>query len=280
MTEVKRRMGVIPDKFDMRDYKLRPGIAMAVHFPETFELGERGNIKDQGEVGSCVAHVISEILEYHHNNKFTLSTNFIYGIQYKLFGSRGPGMSLREACKIVKDWGDPQEKYCKGNNEITRVYSIAEKAFRDPDIMADAKNFKITSYAKLSADSDIKYSLINHGPVLACIEWFDQNKVTELGMLSKAGEFEGYHAIMIYGWGEEGWLCQNSWGTEWGDQGCFTLPFDYGIYESYSLICGEPSDDINKPKHSKCRDFFYCISNFFVNLGKNIYNIILGVFKR
>lgn len=38
------------------------------------------------------------------------------------------------------------------------------------------------------------------------------------------------HAVMIVGWddnicGDGGWICKNSWGTGWGDQGFFYIPY-------------------------------------------------------
>jgi hypothetical protein len=69
---------------------------------------------------------MSTILEYHAHTTQKLSTNFIYGIRKKLYGSQGQGMQLRHACKIVTDYGDPFEKDCPGNTEVPNVFEIAE----------------------------------------------------------------------------------------------------------------------------------------------------------
>jgi cathepsin B len=43
------------------------------------------------------------------------------------------------------------------------------------------------------------------------------------------GAFVGGHAIKILGWGTDSasglnyWLCANSWGTAWGEQGFFRI---------------------------------------------------------
>lgn len=50
------------------------------------------------------------------------------------------------------------------------------------------------------------------------------------GIYSK-GTFEflplGGHAVKIIGWGVEGktnyWICANSWGTSWGENGFFRI---------------------------------------------------------
>ena len=37
------------------------------------------------------------------------------------------------------------------------------------------------------------------------------------------GSFAGRHAVVLIGWGHENgelfWICQNSWGPSWGDDG-------------------------------------------------------------
>jgi len=257
--------GCLPGKIDLRDYKIKREVAMAYNYPETFSL-DHPPVKNQGAVGSCVAHATSEILESHLKEYKKLSTNFLYGIHYKLFGSKGPGMYLREACKIAKDYGDPEEIFCKGNTEVPHVYSMAENSFNDPDVLENANKYKINSYVKLRTENDIKYSLMYHGPVLISVEWFsDYEFKYSTGILSPGVKSAGLHCIMIYGWNEDGWLCQNSWGELWGKNGCFVLPYTYEINEAYALISDPSRDDINKVKRCKFLDFMYKILNNLIN---------------
>ena len=76
--EVVRVMGCIPSKKDIRDYKLNKKVCHAVNLPEKFEV-EHSAIKNQGGVGSCVAHSVSEILEQLADNEIKYSTAWIYG---------------------------------------------------------------------------------------------------------------------------------------------------------------------------------------------------------
>ena len=264
----KRVMGCLLGKKDIRDYKIKRKVAMSVNYPEAFECEkQRGKIKNQGSVGSCVAHATSEILEYHTNGTQKLATDFIYGIRNKLFGSTGTGMTLRDACKIVKSYGDPQLSYCPTNTEVTAVFKIAESVFTNEEAMEDAKNHRISSYAQLRNDEDIKYALMNYGPVLACVQWFSDYKISVRdGILHKGVKPSGYHAIMIYGWNEEGWLCQNSWGTGFGQKGLFILPHDYQVAQAYSLVPTESNEDLNIPVRNCVFDLFYKLINWIINL--------------
>jgi len=44
-----------------------------------------------------------------------------------------------------------------------------------------------------------------------------------------SGHFEGGHAVKILGWGVEGginyWICANSWGPKWGEEGFFRIAY-------------------------------------------------------
>ena len=282
MEAIIRKMGVLPDRVDVRDYKINTAMVRSKVYPESFSLNCGTKIKDQGSVGSCAAFAASEILEYHQENKVTLSTNFIYGIHYKLFGSRGPGMFLREVCKIIKDYGDPQEEYCRGNTEVDAVYEIAEKAFNNEYIMENAAKHRISKYARVSTDDDIKYALMNYGPVLTSIAWYSKNTCDRTtGILTKSGNFDGYHAIVIYGWDKDGWLCQNSWGRYWGKLGTFKISFDYGINTAFSLIKAEADDGtIDIPVQKDIIRILYKVFNFFMNIGADLFRKLTGRDKK
>lgn len=264
MTEYGK--GCLPDKLDIRDYKLKKGLSMAVAYPESFECQRGPYIKSQGSVGSCVAHATSEVLEAHNPNGGKISTNFTYGIHKKLYGTLGPGMYCRDACKIAHEYGVPNYEYCAGNTEVTQVYAIAEEAFAKPEVLENAAKNRIDSFAKLRTVNDIKYALMNYGPVLASITWYSKNKVVN-GILQKDGEKDGGHAIMIYGWNQNGFLMQNSWGLYWGVKGCCVIPYDYQLTDAYSFVPASSMDsDIIIPARNKFVDFVYSIINAILNL--------------
>lgn len=191
-------LGCLPEKKDVRDYKLRRKVAMAAVYPEEYEAKRGPLVKNQGSVGSCVAHATSEILESFHPT-VRMSTNFLYGIHKLLYATPGPGMYLRDACKIVLTYGDPEYDICPGNNEVTKVYEIAEEKFYQPGTLENAAKYKIDSFIKLRTDDDIKYGLMNYGPALIAVEWYDGNRLNKEFVMQKGTKASGGHAMMLYG---------------------------------------------------------------------------------
>ena len=263
------KYGCKPSKTDVRDYKLAK--VGAINLPLHYSIENLPKVKNQKNVSSCVAHATSSILEHYDLNagNNTLSTNFIYGMQNKHCGHEGSGMYLRDACKIVKDLGDMLEQDCSGNDEVPDAWSIAETSYQDKDKVSKASAFKIRSYFTCSSDTDIKRALYNYGPVLCSVKWYDTFNCNADGVLQgeQKGDY-GYHAVMIYGWNETGFLCQNSWGTHWGNKGRFILPYSIGVREARGLVDLEDSQIVS-PKRNAFLDIIYKIVNFILNIFKN-----------
>lgn len=259
---------------DVRDYKI--ACTSKEVLPSSYQIPNLPKVKNQKNVNSCVAHVTSSILEYYdskdgHSNN--LSTNFIYGIQNKICGHDGAGMYLRDACKIAKEYGDMLEADCKGNDEVPDSWSIAEQALAYPGCKDIAYWFHIDSYYSCNDNNAIKKAIYKYGPVLGAIKWYDSFKPNSNGVLKgeQTGSY-GYHAIMIYGWNETGFLCQNSWGTAWGKNGRFTLPYSIPVAEAKALIDSDvdiDSKDVKMPKTNKVLKILYIIFNEIINFFKN-----------
>ena len=211
---------------------------------------------------------MSSILEYYDITQGNeLSTNFIYGIQNQFCDRDGSGMYLRDACKIVKTYGDMLLQHCPGNDEVPKCWSIAEKSLANEEYKTTAEAFKISSYYSVSSVNEIKRAILEFGPVIASVKWYDNFKVKN-GILTgnQSGDY-GYHAIMIYGWTSEGFLCQNSWGRFWGNGGRFILPSSIKVREAFGIVDDDNSIIIH-PKRNKFLDIIYKVLNFILNLFK------------
>lgn len=273
---MKETLGCKLSQVDLRDYKLNKFCTLSESLPDSYSVEMTHKIKNQGAVCSCTSHALAAILEHHDHNINTLSTNFIYGLQRYVYGESGPGEKIRVALGIANKYGDPIKSLCDGNTEVDAVYGIAEHSVEDNDTLEDAYRHRIKSYIKLTSDRDIKFALMNYGPVIAGIKWYDKYKfirATSFVEPDKSSQY-GYHAIVIYGWNELGWLCQNSWGSFWGNCGLFKISYDYGISEAYGVIdddeLGSLYPEIVVPVHGK--DWLEGILKFI----NKIINWVLG----
>lgn len=67
-----------------------------------------------------------------------------------------------------------------------------------------------------------------HGPISVAFEVYADFMNYKSGVYQHhSGAKEGGHAVTMIGYGTEGgvhyWLCQNSWGHSWGEQGYFKI---------------------------------------------------------
>ncbi|KAK7584068.1 hypothetical protein V9T40_005031 [Parthenolecanium corni] len=70
--------------------------------------------------------------------------------------------------------------------------------------------------------------IYNNGPVIATVKVYEDFMYYRSGIYQyTTGEQLGGHAVKIIGWGVENgvkyWLCVNSWGSSWGENGFFKI---------------------------------------------------------
>ena len=261
---------------DLRDFKLAKTTVSNAILPQEYSCPNKMAVKDQMLVSSCVAHAMSSILEYHAVSPVKLSTNFIYGSQRKLFNRTTKGMFLRDACKIAADYGDMLLEDCAGNTEVPACFEKAEAALADQTKLNKAKVFRVLKYFNCTSIDDIKYTLFNHGPVLASIRWY-KNYTTKLdGTLTgkQKGDY-GYHAFVIYGYNTEGFLCQNSWGVLWGKMGKFILPYNIALADAWGFIDVDNDDEVRElieTRPNRVTDILFKILNALINFFTKVFD--------
>lgn len=266
--------GCLPEKKDVRDYKLKVRAVGDANLPEDFVFSKEVSVKNQENVNSCVAHAMSSILESYTDTP--LSTNFIYGTQKKLYGHEGEGMYLRDACATALKYGDMEYEDCPGNTEVPECYESAEAALNCPEKREAAYYYRVNRYFSCNSPADIKYAIYNYGPVLAALNWSYSFYVNDEGILSCEEvnpEYCGGHAVMVIGWTKDGFLCQNSWGEDWGMNGKFILPYSMKFTEArgiedYNNALDSSEDPIKEPSTIFTLKVLYMIINRILNLFK------------
>ena len=171
--EEKHGMGLLPPKYDVRDYALSASVRYD-NLPQKFDLGIVA-VKNQGQKPTCAAHAMSELIEYHHyyeNEKqyAKFSTEFIYGSRDDDM-YMGNGMYLRETLKIAQKKGDVYYMDLPGNNDVMEAMANVKAA--GTALLPKAYPHRVSTYYATTSEDDIKYALYHHGPVLAGIKMYE-----------------------------------------------------------------------------------------------------------
>lgn len=229
-----------PDKPDHRDFAFRPRRAPAT-LPDLVDLRATDALKampcyDQGELGSCTANAIAAALEFDqrkqaNKNPITPSRLFIYYNERVMEGSvnEDAGAEIRDGIKSVVKLGAPDEKIwpykvSKFKNKPTkRAYS-------------SALAHQALIYERVQGNLQSMLECLASGfPFVfgfTCYESFGSDEVAKTGVLNmpeKSERMDGGHAVLCVGYQKlsQRFLVRNSWNTDWGIDGYFSMPFEY-----------------------------------------------------
>ena len=232
-------LGAIKSPKDVRDYRAACTVSTQ-YFPDDFELW-MPEVKDQGTIGSCVAHSLATVVEYFSHEQGddtrTMSTGYIYGNRTSSVHT-GEGMIVRDALATTCTYGTVPNEFFPYNIEVPVAIQVFEN--KAIELYPHGYPNRFTSYYRLNSDNDIKASLMQHGPVVFAMEWYADIDVNNGQITTDLLPSDTYHCMVIYGWNQHGWKVQNSWGTGFADNGRVILPYDvpktevWGIVDTYS----------------------------------------------
>lgn len=206
--------------------------------PYTLDLSRyTAPVRDQGdECGSCWAHVQSKLLQGAARYEFgepalEFSVQALIDCNDRAKGCDGGTFStMRETTEsglAVLESDDPyiakQRKQCRVKRGKTHKFWS----------MADIRYDYNASGGPSMRVSVLKKHLYDHGPVWAgvCLT-LPEFAYYDTGIIEESCGYRHLdHAVLIVGYGiddegDEYWLVQNSWGTEWGEGGLARVLID------------------------------------------------------
>lgn len=263
--------GALFSKPDVRDYTARTEIT---EFPAEFELDMPG-VKNQMNISSCVANALSAVVEYFNEKEtgeyLEMSVGYIYGNR-RLTINKGNGLFIRDAVRTVAKYGDVPKIYFPNNTEVTDIIEDFEN--KVDSIEATGYHFKFAEYFKLKDESAIKASIMENGPVVFAMTWYDDIHVVNGVMQTKKKSsklISSGHCMVIYGWNETGWKVRNSWGTFWGNMGNVVIPYDIPLREAWGIkdASSDSSLILERPFNTKTGE----------NIAKLLNLVIIGVYN-
>lgn len=231
------RYGWQPDLPDQRDFQFKAPQGFVKALPPKVDLRKQcPTVYDQGQLGSCTANAIGaafefELMKQHGASVFTPSRLFIYYNERVIEHSvnSDSGAQIRDGIKSVNKQGA-----CP---ETMWPYNIAKFA-QKPNAAAysDALKHLVQSYQAVARSlNQMKACLAAGYPFVfgfTVYESFESEQVAKTGKLNMPQSTEkvvGGHAVLAVGYDETSkrFIVRNSWGSNWGMAGYFTIPYAY-----------------------------------------------------
>jgi C1A family cysteine protease len=235
-----------PDLPDQRDFVYAASRAVVKKLPVKVDLRKScPPVYDQGNLGSCTANAIGaayefELIKQNKASDFMPSRLFIYYnervIEHTVNSDNGA--EIRDGVKSVNKQGVCPEKMLP--------YVIDKFAAKpSPACYKEALNHQVLSYQRVQRNiQHMKACLAEGFPFVFGFTVYDSfesaavAKSGKLNMPTKTENTLGGHAVLAVGYDDPSkrFIIRNSWGSNWGIKGYFTMPYEY-------LTDGNLSDD-------------------------------------
>jgi C1A family cysteine protease len=204
-------------------------------------------IRDQEECGSCYAFGAIAAMETMYNIQkndpnidLDLSEQFVVSCSQSFpWGNRGCcGGLLSETLLFLRTQGVPSEScfpYVAVDANGRDAYDCpfgppSNDPVKCSDRCSDWKSqvFRINSFYTLYLKESIKIAVSTYGPVMAGFKVYEDFKDYSGGIYEhEYGAYAGNHLVAIIGYDDSQgyWICKNSWGTSWGEDGFFRIKY-------------------------------------------------------
>ncbi len=196
--------------------------------PETFDwrnvngIDYTTPIKNQGSCGSCVAFAfvgaLESIIQINSNNIFNCDLSEAH-LFFCTGGACDFGTFPWDALEYLQNYGV--------TDESCFPYKDIDMSCRAKCSDWEKRVVKV-NHSGFVSHEEIKEALINYGPLFTSFNVFQDFFHYESGIYEPVwGAPLGSHCVSIIGYNDTGgyWICKNSWGTEWGENGYFKIKY-------------------------------------------------------
>ncbi|HEX4883612.1 MAG TPA: C1 family peptidase, partial [Casimicrobiaceae bacterium] len=215
--------------------------AAAMGAPPAYDLRNVGGknfitpVRDQGSCGSCVAFGTCAVLESTLRVSLDQPTLAVDLSEAHLFYcyARSQGRNCGNGW-----WPDPALDACRQGVafEASYPYTPGDQNCTGLDPDWRAKHVTVSGRRTL-AGAAIKEWIATRGAVTGCFLVYDDFFAYQTGVYRHvSGALAGGHCVAIIGYddAQSCWICKNSWGPGWGDQGFFRIAYgECGIDTNY-----------------------------------------------
>lgn len=244
--KINCKNGALPSPPDERDWKISrcmelPSASEERLLPKEYHLEYRPEIKNQAQINSCTAFAMAGIFECIHHKLFGEERAYSVGC---LYGNRreseykGEGCIMRDVPKTAQKYGDVYSNIYEDLSEVSKVIDNFEAAY---DGIKNHSKKLAAGYVRICGEDEAKAFLYKYK-----IPLFANTKLKNIHPLSKSS---GLHALMITGYTQKYFKCQNSWGK----YNCPRPEIEYDNFEEiWGIIPMEEKrfNDVNEERWS------------------------------
>ncbi|HME43097.1 MAG TPA: C1 family peptidase [Syntrophorhabdales bacterium] len=233
--ERRMRLGLVKSQMPNAPLLAAPAASSAAALPATFSWQNYNGqnfvtpVRNQGNCGSCWAFATTANLESVTliKNGTPLTTTFTdFDLSEQALVSCGgagscSGGSPGSASNYIKNTGLPPES-C---DPYTATNGACPATCQQPYYKIASWSYVTTTAPTVDA---IKNALNTYGPLNTTMEVYNDFFYYSTGAYHyTSGNYAGAHAILIVGYDDstQSFICKNSWGSGWGEQGFFNIAY-------------------------------------------------------
>ena len=244
-----KKSGLHPTPHDPRDFKIGLFNWFGYKPKHRKYLIKTLAIKNQTPFNTCQWNATTIQKEVCENTQ--LSVRLMVSKAKQLGMVSGNGFSnLRDGQKVMQQWGMVEFGVINEGESYWNEYVRP-----NPDLYKDrASKHKISSYWSTSNRDDVLKLLDDNKVITTGLKWyssFNQSGGFQFPWvinndIKKKGYYVGGHAVAIIGYDLDKnlYICQNSYGASWGDDGKFYVDMDYLDGNNYGYFTN--LDEIHK----------------------------------
>ncbi|MFC1565022.1 C1 family peptidase [candidate division KSB1 bacterium] len=215
--------------------------------PASLDLRNSGIItpvKDQGNFGSCGifagVSVFEALIKKETGKTVDLSEQHV--INYSP-DWRSSGISSLDVLKFMKE------------NGIVLEDALPYEAAKTDSSPLEDFDYKLTDCISVVVDKmplqekiiSLKKAILEYGPVATTMNLFDslQRYTGGVYMVGGSDREIGGHWVVVVGWSDDNniknggcWICRNSAGPEWGEEGYFRIAYGESGIDDYYFCYG------------------------------------------